>query len=98
LTWIAGQPQPREGAGWVSVPLGGRQVAALRVRPAPPRGPWSLAEVLLHAPGPDPHEPDGTQPLDAGRPWAERRRELVARPRPDRAEWYWRLAIAARNP
>lgn len=52
LTWAGGQPQPREGLGIASLPLGGRVVAALRLTPAPAGGPWSLAEVLLHEPAP----------------------------------------------
>lgn len=52
LTWAGGQLQPREGLGFASLPLDGRVVAALRLTPAPPGGPWSLAEVLLHEPAP----------------------------------------------
>lgn len=52
LTWAGGQPQPREGLGFVSLPLDGRVVAALRLKPTGPGGPWSLAEVLLHEPAP----------------------------------------------
>ena len=35
---LTGQPQPREGLGIASLPLGGRVVAALRLTPAPAGG------------------------------------------------------------
>lgn len=54
LTWAGGQPQPRDGLTLLGLPLAGRLVAALRVTPAPPAGPWGLAEVLLHEATPGP--------------------------------------------
>lgn len=54
LTWAGSQPQPRDGLELIGLPLGGRQIAALRLTPAPPAGPWGLAEVLLHEVSPGP--------------------------------------------
>lgn len=97
LVWEGGQPRYALDSSLLAVPLGGRDVAALRLVPAGESVPWALAEVLLH---PSPAGPsratwgDGAAP-DV--PWSERRERLAASPRRQRVEWYVRMLIAARH-
>ncbi len=94
LRWVNGHPQFVIDNDVLSIPLGGRVVRAVRVRPYATTDGWSLAEVLLHVP----HEPgawrDWMAP-DLG--WPERRARLDAEPRRDRVDWYSRRLLARRR-
>jgi Dolichyl-phosphate-mannose-protein mannosyltransferase len=92
LMWANGQPQGRDGAGFISIPLDGRPVAALRLTPAPPSGAWGLAEILLHPNAvavPGLEAPQGS--------WSERRQALLASSRRDRVDWYWQLLLTSKK-
>lgn len=97
LVWAGGQPQYLLEPDLLSVPLGGRRVGVLVLRPAGTAVPWALGEVLLH-----PAAPGSLRPWDdaAGLPaaWSDRRAALAAQPLRDRADWYTRVLIAARHP
>lgn len=95
LRWVNGHPQYVLDHDVLSVPLGGRIVAALRLTPHASGDPWSLAEVLVH-PVREGHFP-WDDALDPGLGWRERRRYLVANPRPDREDWYYRRLLAERR-
>jgi hypothetical protein len=94
IVWANGQPMAREGLEVVSLPLHGRTVVALRLTPAPEQGPWSLAEVLLHAPAPPAAWPDDA--ARAAATWSERRQRLQAGARPCDAGWQFRVWLASR--
>lgn len=94
LRWLNGHPQAVIDHDVVAIPLGGRAVAAVRLVPVESADPWRVSEVLLHvAPGRQPWD----EWLSPGLDWEARRRELVARPMPDREDWYSRLLLAARH-
>ena len=77
--------------------LGGRVVAAVRVGPVDSADPWAVGEVLLHRSG-DPRQGlPWDEWLDPGLGWAERKHALLARPRRDREDWYYRLLLASRR-
>ena len=95
LVWANGQPMARDGLEVVSLPLHGRSVAALRLTPTPEQGPWSLAEVLLHAPAPPAAWSDDA-PL-AATSWTQRRQRLLAEPRARDAGWQFRVWLANRS-
>jgi hypothetical protein len=93
LRWVNGQPQFVIDHDHLAIPLGGRKVMAIRVTPVASADAWTLSEVLAH--------PAGTRApwdewLDPHLTWPERRRALRAQPRPDRADWYYRLLLASR--
>jgi hypothetical protein len=96
VRWVGGQPQYVIDHDVIAVPLGARTVAAVRVTPVASGDAWGLGEILLH---PVP-EASGRLPwdewLDPNLTWTERRRTLAANPRPDRADWYSRMLLAAR--
>jgi hypothetical protein len=94
LAWVNGHPQLAIDDDVLAVALEGRTVAAVRITPTPPGEPWALEEVLLHAPAPPAPWDDWLPPK---RSWAERRRALEARPRPDREDWYYRSILAGRH-
>jgi hypothetical protein len=97
LRWVGGQPQFVIDHDVIAVPLGGRAVAAVRVRPVASGDEWGLGEILLH-PAEDPaRRAPWDEWLDPNLTWAERRRALLSWPRPDRADWYSRLLLAARH-
>jgi hypothetical protein len=82
----------------IAIPLGGRTVSAIRVVPVASGDEWALAEVLLHpATAPPPIVSDWTEWLDPKLTWPERRKALLADPRRDREDWYWRMLVAARQ-
>ena len=96
LRWVGGQPQYVVDHDVIAVPLGGRVVTAVRVSPVASGDPWGVGEILLH-PAEDPaRRAPWDEWLDPNLTWAERRRALLARPRPDRADWYSRLLLAQR--
>jgi hypothetical protein len=95
LRWANGHPQYVIDHDHLAVPLGGRTVAAVRVRPVASTDPWTLAEVLLHPAGPP---APWDEWLDPHLGWPARRRLLREQPRPDRADWYYRWQLAARAP
>jgi 4-amino-4-deoxy-L-arabinose transferase-like glycosyltransferase len=95
LRWVNGHPQFVLDHDLLSIPLGGRTVAALRVSPIASSDPWRLAEVMIHP-------ATGTRfpwddPLDPALGWRERRRTLIANPRADREDWYYRRLLAERH-
>jgi hypothetical protein len=96
LRWVNGHPQFVVDNDVLSVPLGGRVVSAVRLRPVDSRDPWSVGEVLLHPA----RDPAARAPwhewLDPGLGWAQRRAALRERPLRDRADWYARSLLAAR--
>lgn len=95
LRWVNGHPQYVLDHDLLSIPLGGRTVAALRLTPVASGDPWRLAEVLLH-PVTGARFP-WEDALDPGLSWRERRRTLIANPRPDREDWYYRRLLAERH-
>jgi hypothetical protein len=95
LRWVNGHPQYVLDHDVLSIPLGGRTVAALRVTPVASGDPWRLAEVLLH-PATAARFP-WDDALDPALSWPERRRTLIANPRPDREDWYYRRLLAERH-
>jgi hypothetical protein len=94
LRWVNGHPQAVIDHDVIAIPLGGREVLALRVVPFESSERWRLGEVLLH-------EAAGRQAwddwLDPGLDWEARRRALVEKPMPDREDWYSRVLLAARH-
>jgi hypothetical protein len=90
LVWANGLPQPRAGAGLITVPLSGEPVAALRLTPAPAQGPWALAELLLHPPA---GSADVPPPAPPGGSWTERCQALTRTPRPQRVDWLFQSAL-----
>jgi hypothetical protein len=72
-------------------------VAAVRVTSVASGDPWGVGEILLH-PAEDPaRRAPWDEWLDPNLAWPERRRALIASPRPDRADWYSRLLLAMRH-
>ena len=93
LRWLNGHPQAVIDHDVIAVPLGGREVVALRVIALEPE-PWRVGEVLLHA---EPGRQAWDEWLPPGADWEARRRALVERPLPDREDWYSRVLLAARH-
>ena len=97
LRWVGGQPQYVIDHDVIAVSLAGRTVAAVRVTPVASGDAWGVGEILLHPA----QEPGRRAPwdewLDPNLTWPERRRALLASPRPDRADWYSRLLLSARH-
>jgi hypothetical protein len=95
LMWLNGQPVYPFDDRTISVPLGGQRVSRIRITPLEDRGPWSLAEVLLH-------EEPAAEPWPTGRAldssWRDRRDLLRASPHPDDASWYHRLLLSLDQP
>jgi hypothetical protein len=96
LMWLNGQPIYPFDDRATSVPLSGQRVSRIRITPLEDqRGPWSLAEVLLH--GQPAATPWSVAPgLELG--WGERRDLLRAEPHPDDAAWYYRLLLSLDQP
>jgi hypothetical protein len=95
LRWVNGHPQYVLDHDLLSIPLGGRTVMAVRVTPFASGDAWRLAEVFLHPAGGVRVPWDDA--LDPALGWAERRRSLIANPRPDREDWYYRRLLAERH-
>lgn len=97
LRWVNGHPQYVLDHDLLSIPLGGRVVGAVRLTPFASGDAWALAEVLLHpARGTTARFP-WDDALDPDLTWRERRRFLVANPRRDREDWYYRRLLAERR-
>jgi hypothetical protein len=97
LRWVNGHPQYVLDHDLLSIPLGGRVVSAIRLTPVLSGDAWGLAEVLLHpARGATARFP-WDDALDPDLTWRERRRFLVANPRPDREDWFYRRLLAERH-
>jgi hypothetical protein len=94
IRWRDGSPQAILDHDVIAIPLAGRPVSALRIVPWRSSDPWRLGEVLLH---PDPARVAWDEWLSPDLTWPERRRALLDRPLPDRADWYSRLLLAARH-
>jgi hypothetical protein len=97
LRWVNGHPQYVLDHDLVAVPLGGRTVAAIRIRPVESTDAWALGEVLLHRAGDPRRGTPWDEWMDPGLGWPERRRTLLATPRRDREDWYYRLLVALRR-
>jgi hypothetical protein len=93
LRWVGGHPQAVIDHDVLAVPLEGRPVAALRLRPLE-REPWRVGEVLVHT---EPGRRAWDEWLPPGASWDERRRALLARPLASREDWYSRVLLAARH-
>ena len=97
LRWVNGYPQAVLDHDLVAIPLEGRLVAALRITPYASTDAWAVGEVLLH-PATDPaRRAPWDEWLSPNLDWPDRKRALVAQPRRDREDWYWRLLLAARH-
>jgi hypothetical protein len=96
LRWVNGHPQFVLDNDVLSVPLQGRAVSAVRLRPVASDEPWRLAELLLHPALPPEARLPWSEWLDPGLGWRERKAALRARPLPDRADWYARVLLAQR--
>ena len=90
--WANGQPQWPADRDLVTVPLGGRTVAAIRVTPLGTPQPWAVGEVLLHS-----AHGDWSEWLDSPASWPARARALATDPRRDREDWYYRALLSARR-
>ena len=97
LRWVNGHPQYVLDHDLVAVPLGGRVVAAVRVQPVLSDDPWTLSEVLLHPAQPAAARAPWDEWLDPHLRWRQRWQALVAQPRRDREDWYYRWMLAARH-
>jgi hypothetical protein len=97
LRWVNGHPQYVLDHDLIAVPLGGRTVAAVRVSPVASADPWAVGEVLLHPAGDPAREAPWDEWLEPRLDWKERRRALLAEPRRDREDWYYRLLLASRR-
>jgi hypothetical protein len=97
LRWVNGHPQFVIDHDVIAVPLGGRAVAAVRVRPVESGDAWGLGELLLHPALPAGARPPWDEWLDPSLGWPQRRRALESAPRRDRADWHARLLIATRH-
>jgi hypothetical protein len=97
LRWVNGQPQAVLDHDVLSIPLGGRTVAAVRLTPVDSDEPWALAEVLLHPAAPDARPRAWDDWLAPRLTWRERRDALARDPRPDREDWHYRAQLAARH-
>ena len=96
LRWVNGQPQFVVDHDVISVPLGGRMVAALRVSPVASGDEWGLGEILLHPVSDPARRGPWDEWLDPNLDWAQRRAALSSAPRRDRADWYARVLLASR--
>jgi hypothetical protein len=92
LRWVNGHPQYVVDDDLVSVALGGRVVAVVRLTSTDSDA-GAVAQLLAH-PVVDPTPWD--EWLDPYASWPERRRALET-PRPDRADWYYRRLLEARH-
>jgi hypothetical protein len=97
LRWVNGHPQYVLDHDLLSVPLGGRMVSAVRLTPVASGDAWALAEVLLHPSRGTTARFPWDDALDPDLTWRERRRFLVANPRRDREDWYYRRLLAERH-
>lgn len=97
LRWVGGQPQFVIDHDVIAVPLAGRTVAAVRVTPVASGDAWGVGEILLHPAQDAARRAPWDEWLDPNLTWPERRRALLASPRPDRADWYSRLLLAMRH-
>jgi hypothetical protein len=97
LRWVNGHPQYVLDHDLIAVPLGGRTVAAIRIRPVDSSDAWAVGEVLLHRAGDAGRGLPWDEWMDPGLAWTERRRALLAAPRRDREDWYYRLLLASRR-
>jgi hypothetical protein len=97
LRWVNGHPQFVLDNDILSVPLKGRTVSSVRLRPVTSDEPWSLGELLLHPALPPPERPPWSEWLGPELEWKGRRDALRARPLRDRADWYARLLLAERH-
>lgn len=95
IRWVNGHPQVVLDHDLLSIPLGGRTVASLRITPVASTDPWRLAEVMLH-PATGARFP-WDDALDPALGWRERRRTLIANPHPDREDWSYRRLLAERH-
>ncbi len=95
LRWLNGHPQYVIDHDAISIPLGGRTVAAVRITPVASSDAWALAEVLLHPAGSVRFAwPDA---LDPSLDWPERRQRLLADPQPHREDWLYRRLLSERH-
>jgi hypothetical protein len=97
LRWVNGHPQYVLDHDLIAVALGGRVVAAVRVGPVDSADPWAVGEVLLHRSGDARQGLPWDEWLDPALGWAQRKHALLARPRRDREDWYYRLLLASRR-
>ena len=97
LRWVNGHPQYVLDHDLIAVPLGGRTVAAVRIRPVDSTDAWAVGEVLLHRAGDPRRGLPWDEWMDPGLGWPERRRALLATPRRAREDWYSRLLLASRR-
>ena len=97
LRWVNGHPQYVIDHDLIAVPLAGRPVAAIRIRPVESSDPWAVGEVLLHRAGDPRRGLPWDEWMDPGLGWPERRHALLATPRRDREDWYYRLLLASRR-
>ena len=96
LRWVNGHPQYVIDHDLIAVPLAGRTVAAVRIRPVASTDPWAVGEVLLHRAQGRPASP-WDEWLDPTLTWTERLAALQKTPRKDREDWYYRLLLASRR-
>ena len=90
IRWRGGTPQAVLDHDLIAIPLGGREVSALRIVPYKSSDPWRLGEVLVHTePGRHPWDEWLSPDLD----WSARRRALLETPLPEREDWHSRLLI-----
>jgi len=96
LRWVNGHPQYVVDDDFVTAPLGGRTVAAVRITPVGPDA-GAVAEALAHEKNPEESRVLWDEWLDPYLDWPARRRALRQTPRPDRADWYYRRLLAERH-
>ena len=93
LAWAGGHPEP--ASELVTIPLGGRSIEAIRIRPLSKEEPWCEPEILLHSV--EARHAAWPEWLDPKLDWPARRRALAATPLPDNALWRFRTRLAARD-
>jgi hypothetical protein len=97
LRWVNGVPQAVLDHDLIAIPLGGRTVSALRITPYASTDAWALGELLLHPAEEPARRARWDEWISPHLDWNGRKRALLAEPRRDREDWYWRLLLSARH-
>jgi hypothetical protein len=97
LRFVNGHLQAVLDHDLIAVPLGGRQVAAVRITPRESQDAWTLAELLLHPAEEAAARPPWDEWLDPGLSWQERSASLARAPLREREDWHYRTLLVSRH-